>query len=206
MTSVTIGSPQLHIEDPNLIGRRWRMGVLLLIVADGSFVGALVFSYFYLRGLNTEKAWVAAGQHTGTVWVGWAIAAGAVLSAAVYRWAQQGVVTGKQSRLVTGALLAVLVLAVDAVGQVVQIVGFHFAVDTSAYSSATYTIAGANLVHLLLTLFLGLAIWNRSRLHIYDESSNWQVRIVGLWWTWIAAASVLGAFATSFIATPSFGG
>jgi hypothetical protein len=73
-------------------------------------------------------------------------------------------------------------------------------VEDSAYGSSMYTLAGANLVHLVLTLFLGVAMWNRGRLHIYSAASNWQVRLVGLWWTWVALAAVLTAFTTSFIA------
>ena len=75
MTSVTIGDPDLHIEDPDLIGRRWRTGTLLLILADAAFVAALVFSYLYLRGLNTEKAWLAPKQHIAPIWFSWLIAA-----------------------------------------------------------------------------------------------------------------------------------
>ena len=205
MTSVTIGSPDLHIEDPELIGRRWTTGVVLLMVADASFVAALVFSYFYLRGLNTEKAWLAPGQRTAHVWVGWAVAGGTVLSALAFRWAYRSVVAGHVGRLVRGAQLALVLVAADAAGQVVQILTFGFGLNTSAYSSAVYTLAGANLFHLSLTAFIGLAMWNRSRLGIYSGTSHWQVRVVSLWWTWVAGASVLGAFATSFVASPNTG-
>ena len=64
MTSATVDNPNVHLEDPDLIGRRWRTGVRLLIFADASFVAALLFSYFYLRGLNTENAWLHPGQAT----------------------------------------------------------------------------------------------------------------------------------------------
>lgn len=205
MTSVTIGSPDLHVEDPEVVGRRWMTGVVLLIVADAAFVAALVFSYFYLRGLNTEKAWLAPGQRTAAIWVGWAIAGGAVLSALAFRGAYRSVVAGNVGRLVGGTLLALVLIVADAVGQVVQMLTFGFGLNTSAYSSAVYTLAGASLFHLVLTAFLGLSMWNRSRMGIYSGTSHWQVRVVSLWWTWVAAASVLGAFATSFIASPNVG-
>ena len=206
MTSATVESPNIHLEDPDLIGRRWRTGVRLLILADASFVAALLFSYFYLRGLNTEKAWLAHGQATAAIWVSWLLAAGLVLSALVFRWAQSGIEKGAESRFVGGAARALLVLVVDTVAQVWQLVTFPFGVADSAYSSSLYTLAGANLFHLLLTVFLALAMWNRGRHHIYSASSNWQVRLVGLWWTWVALAAVLAAFTTSFIASPNIGG
>src|SRR3954470_24013999 len=118
MSSVTIGEPTVHLEDPDKIGRRWRTGVVLLILADASFVVALLFSYFYLRGLNTEKAWLAHGQGTAAIGIGWLLALGVVVSATVYRWGQQGIRAGSEGRFVRGTLLALVVLLATAVGQV----------------------------------------------------------------------------------------
>lgn len=206
MSSVTIGEPQVHLEDPDLIGRRWRTGVVLLILADASFVAALLFSYFYLRGLNTQQGWLADHQPTASVGVGWLIAGGVVLSAALFRWAVAAIRAGRESGFLTATLLALVVVLATTAGQVLQLASFPFAVRDSAYSSALYTLAGANMLHLLLTVFLGTAIWNRGRLHIYSAGSNWQVRLVGLWWTWIAVAAVLAALTTSFITSPNVGG
>jgi heme/copper-type cytochrome/quinol oxidase subunit 3 len=203
MSSVTIGEPQVHLEDPNLIGRRWRTGVVLLILADASFVAALLFSYFYLRGLNTERAWLAPHQATASIGVGWAIAGGVVVSALVYRWGQNAIRADRVSGLVSGTAIALVLVVATAAGQVWQLTSFPFGVADSAYSSAMYTLAGANLFHLLLTAFLGIAMWNRGRLRIYSAASNWQVRLVGVWWTWIAVAAVLAALTTSFIASPN---
>jgi hypothetical protein len=66
-----------------------------------------------------------------------------------------------------------------------------------------YLLAGANLFHLVVTLFLGLAMWNRARLRKYSATDNWQVGIVSLWWAWVAIAAGFSALTTSFIASPS---
>jgi cytochrome c oxidase subunit I+III len=203
MTSVTTRSPELNIEDPNLIGRRWRTGVILLIVADGAFVASLVFTYFYLRGLNTDKAWVAHGQHTAAIWVSWLITGVLVLSAITYRMAERAIQAGNEARFVAAAALALVLLLGDLVIQVVQLVSFPFGIGASAYSSTVYTMAGANLFHLLLTVFLAVAMVNRGRAHIYSATSNWQVRLVGLWWAWVAATAILTALTMSFVASPN---
>ena len=47
-----------HHEAPEVISRRDRMGVLLLIFADVAFLGALIFTWFYLRTLNQGGKWI----------------------------------------------------------------------------------------------------------------------------------------------------
>ena len=69
-----------------------------------------------------------------------------------------------------------------------------------------FLLAGANLFHLVLTLFLGVAMWNRARLRTYSATDNWQVGIVSLWWAWVAVAARLRALPTSFVASPAIGG
>ena len=46
----------LHHDSPEAVGRRERLGVRLLIVADASFLFAMIFSWFYLRNLNVNGA------------------------------------------------------------------------------------------------------------------------------------------------------
>lgn len=203
MTAVTAGHPLPHEEDRDSIGRRWRTGVVLLMVADVAFVGSLVFSYFYLRGLNTEGAWFPAGSSLTPIWIGWAIAGGLVLSALIYRWGQLGIHVGNNGRLVLAAGLASLILVADAAAQVAQLVTLPFGLADGSYASSVYVLAAANLFHLLLTLFLGVGLWNRARLGRYAADNDWQVRIIGIWWSWIALAAIISAFAMSFIASPN---
>lgn len=203
MTSVTIRQPDRHVEDPDLVGRRWRTGTLLLILADAAFVAALVFSYLYLRGLNTEKAWLAPKQDTAAIWFSWLIAAVLVISAVAFQAAYRGILAGSEPRLVLGSAVALAVVVVAGVLQFLQLATFPFGVEDSAYSSAMYVIAAANLFHILLTIFMGVAMWNRSRQHLYSGESNWQVHVVSLWWTWIALAAVAVSLATSYIASPN---
>jgi len=48
----------VHHDSPEAIGRRERLGVRLLIVADGAFLFGMIFSYFYLRNLNVNGGWL----------------------------------------------------------------------------------------------------------------------------------------------------
>lgn len=201
--AATIEVPGEHHEDVDTVGRRWRSGVLLLILADVAFVVGLIFSYFYLRGLNTSGQWLTEGGKTASIWVSWAVAGGLVLSAGAYRWGLLGIRSANTTRLVSGMAVALTLIVLDTVGQVMQMTSFPFKPDANAYASSVYTLAGANLFHLLLTLFLAIGMWNRSRLGKYTQESRWQVEIVGIWFVWIAVAALGGALATSFIASPN---
>jgi heme/copper-type cytochrome/quinol oxidase subunit 3 len=208
MTSVTLrstGGVDGHAEDPLVVGRRWQTGVLLLILADVSFVAALLFSYLYLRGLNTSHAWLLPKQQTAEIWVGWLIAGILVLAAIGYRVGFVGIRGGSQARLVLGVGVGLVLVLATFIAQIGQLVTLPFGIGDSAYSSEIYALGGANLFHLLITLFLGLGIWNRGRLGVYSREDARQVQMVGLWWTWVAIAAVATALTTSFIASPNGG-
>src|SRR6478752_3172837 len=128
MTSLRVAQPDLHIEDPELIGRRWRTGTLLLILADAAFVAALIFSYLYLRGLNTENAWLAPKQNIAAIGFGWIIAGVLVVSALTYHWGYRGILAGNQSRLVAGSAVSLAVVLAAGVLQFIQLSTFPFGV------------------------------------------------------------------------------
>ncbi|MDX6227226.1 MAG: Cytochrome c oxidase subunit [Frankiales bacterium] len=203
MTTSTVSDPVHHHEERDTIGRRWRGGVILLILADAAFVASFVFAYFYLRGLNTEGVWLAKGQRIAPIWVGWVIAAILIVSAAAYRWGRVGLASGKRSRLLVGVAVALLLVIVDLVVQFVQLATLSFGAGHSAYASCIYVLGGANVFHLLLTAFLGLGVLNRGRLDKYAADNDWQVHIIGIWWSWIAVAAVITALTTSFVASPN---
>ena len=85
--------------------------MLLLILADAAFVAALMFSYFYLRGLNTDTAWLAHGQATASIAVSWLLAVGVVSARSCSAAAEQR--SGRPRRPVSwvGGRLALLVVA-----------------------------------------------------------------------------------------------
>ena len=48
----------VHHDAPEVVGRRERLGVRLLIVADGAFLFGMLFTFFYLKNLNNSGAWL----------------------------------------------------------------------------------------------------------------------------------------------------
>ncbi len=197
MTTDTHAALVPHM-DPEAAGRMNKLGVILLIVGDGTFVLSLVFTYLYLRGLDTEHQWLAKGQ-PGSVSLAftWVIAAVAIVSLVAYRWGEGG---RDRARLNLGVGAAVLVAVVDMVLQIVQMITAGFTPRDGAYQSAWMALSGYHVVHLLITLFIGIAVLNRSRLGRFD-TNRWQVRLVGYWWTWMAVTAVIIAATTSLTTT-----
>ncbi len=181
--------------DPESAGRMNKLGVILLIVGDAFFTLSLVFTYLYLRALNTNDQWLGQKDaHPVATGYSWVIVAVAAVSWLAYRWGEQG--GHDKARIALGAGIASVLVVVDAAMQVGQMIGAGFTPRDGAYQSAWMALAGYHVVHLLLTLFLGVAIVNRARLGRFAVDS-WQVRLVGYWWTWMVVAAVIIAATTS---------
>jgi heme/copper-type cytochrome/quinol oxidase subunit 3 len=188
-----------HAGHTHDVARSQRYAVLLLILADAAFVFGLMLTYFYLRGLNTDDAWIAKGTATvSPVW-NWAIAAIVVVSALVYQRGERRGRAGNRDALVTGTTLALLLLVADLAVQVWRMIDMPVSIEADAYASITMVMGGAHVFHLLLTLFLGLAVWFRARRGLTAGVVGKHAALVGYWWLWVAGSAVLIALATSFV-------
>ena len=191
--------PTEHAPDPV---PSQRLGVILLIVGDAVFVLSLVFTYFYLRGLNTDGGWIPRGSSSLWAGSGWILAGVTVLSALAYRWGELGIRAGERGRLVTGATLALILVLADLGLVIGRLATMPFTTTTGSYASTVITMAGAYLVHLLVTAVLGIAIVNRARRGLFTAEAHWHVRLVGYWWSWMAVIAVLLAVTTTFVTSP----
>lgn len=182
-------------HDPS---RGQQMAVLLLIVADASFVLSIVFTYFYLRGLNTDSGWIAQGSSAVSPAYGWIIAAIIAVSAVVYRWGELGFRAGRTGSVLTGTAVALVLVLADLAVQVWRMVVMPGSVGADSYNSVVMLMGGAQVFHLLVTLVVGIGIFNRTRRGLVSKNSKWHARMVGYWWLWVALSAVIVAFCTSF--------
>lgn len=192
-----------HVEDPNDVGRRNRLGVILLIVADVTFALGMMFTYFYLRAQNVNDMWLPAATETQPriepipASGPWILAGIAALGLLAHFYGLNGARHHDQVRLKVGGFVALILVVVALVMQVRAIAGAPFTFYMGTYVSCYYLIACMNALHLILTSFIALGNWNRSRLGLYREN-HWHVEIVNIWWIWMVVSSVMGAFALSF--------
>ena len=190
-----------HHEPPDVVGGRQRLGVILLILADVAFVFSLVFTYLYLRQLNTEGGWIPKDGGTESIGFGWVIALVMVVSWVAYRWGETAARAGRSRQLLLGIALAILIAGVDLGLQLYQMVVSTLRAADGSYASSFMALAGYHAFHVLLTMFIGFGVWNRARLGKY-AGNHWQVRIVGYWWAWVAISAVITAATMSFTTSP----
>jgi heme/copper-type cytochrome/quinol oxidase subunit 3 len=129
-------------------GSRLALGALTFLF------GAFVFSFFYLRSLNSHGMWYPAGFHGPRQWSGALIMALVVASALVQTLVLQRLKAGHKAPWMLGGALA-LVLGLGAVGvQVWQLLNEPFFPGSSGFASV---FTGGTPV-LVLTIFCAM-VW-----------------------------------------------
>jgi len=192
----------IHHDSAEKVGRRERLGVRLLIVADGAFVFGMMFSWFYLRNLNENNAWLPKGVHTFTTASGYIAAVGLVVAAIFHRIGERNHGMRRVSSIVV-----FLALVIGAVYQWHQMAHMPFIAHddngrpfyNGAYASNWVLVAGANMFHYLLGAFVALGLVIRGyRTKLDPVLEEWRQRTAGSWFTWIAISGTLCAIAASF--------
>ena len=192
-----------HHEHPDVVGSRNRLGVILILVADIAFALSILFVFFYLKGQNVNDMWLPKATEDTPAIVplssmsSWNVTAIAAFGLIAHQFGLRGVRAANQAQLKLGGLVALIAAVVATVYQNMQIANAPFTFYSGAYASCYYLITILNMVHLILTVFIALGNWNRSRLGIYAHD-HWHVDIVNVWWVWMTVSSLLGAFALSF--------
>ena len=190
----------VHHDSPEVRGRRERLGVRLLIVADGAFVFGLIFSYFYLRNLDANGGWLPKGSHFLSALSGWWAAFPFVIAAISHR-------TAEKRRDSFGALSIITLVALLAgtYFQFHQLSHMPFISKDSegfegAYASMWLLIAAANMFHYLLSSFIALGLVLRhKKAHVDATLETWRLRTAGSWFTWVAISGLACALTTTFI-------
>jgi heme/copper-type cytochrome/quinol oxidase subunit 3 len=214
LTSPTTGEPIA------VVARRNMLGALLLIVADIAGTVVLVLTYFYLLYLNTNNSWLPEGKQSlwnttgmnvqwpGTVepaaeWPFWAIAGGVVLAMLVFWAGVRALKRGNARAMVIAAAVVGLGFLALVVAQYLQVRFYPFTPTAGGYASVLHIIGISNFLHYLLSAFVVLGIWNRTRLGRISPQNPFQANIVGVWLIWIAISSLILAFLTFFVVSPN---
>lgn len=186
----------VHHDPAENVGRRERLGVRLLIVADGAFVLGTIFTFLYLRSLNVNDGWLPEGvERVGSSSI-WVVTLPLIIAALLHRYGE-----GHRGAFRATSALTFLVLAAGLVLQLQQVMQTSFfSVEEETmhfegtYASSWLLLALANVLHYGIGAFvaLGLAI-RAQRAHVDPELEVWRLRTAGSWFTWIAFAGLASA-------------
>ena len=180
----------------------------IFIGGDAIFLALEIFSWFYLKALNTSGMWRCAActkANPGTDGLGNPITqeitkanpaytlsiAGLVIVAALLFWGVESAARRREARATIalwGAAAALFLLAAAAL-QSYQFTTLPFSTIDGSYASCFTFFMGSTLAHVLLLSFIGIGVWSRSRLGRYDEGHWYQVRIVRIFAVWIAVST-----------------
>ena len=200
-------------EPVAVVGRRNRLGLIFLIVADFSGTMALIISYTYLWSLNVNDGWAPNEQTFGNNdllksrsplpwaadWPFWAILALTVVATVILWVGVRSLRSGHRGVLVGAAGISTLIIIGTLVLQFWQMATFPFGPGNGSYASAVFLLTASVFAHLLLAAFLVLAITNRTRAGLISSANPFQAKLVGYWMVWVCASILLGCLCTTFL-------
>ena len=187
----------VHHDAPEVVGRRERLGVRLLIVADGAFVFGMLFTYFYLKNLDMSNAWLPKDRSKMfSVSSGWVATLPLIIAFLSHKMGQRNLKAIGNFSIIT--LLALVVGLVYQINQManMQFIDGELHIFDGAYASSWVLMAGANTFHYIIGTFIALGLVIRARRADVDPTlEKWRIRTAASWFTWIAVSGVICATA-----------
>lgn len=209
-TSHEFDATTLVHDPPEVVGGRQLVGVWLFIAGDAVIVGAILFTYLYLRGLNTAHQWMPKGVHGASDVLAWGTVLVAAASVALV-WAAEVAIrqraSGPVAMALGGSFLALgaagmVIVALRNIPQAVNATSGVLQIDGS-YGSALLAIDVSNLVHLLLLSLLGIGVAVRTVKGRISAQAPVQARLVRIYWVWVVVSIAISAAVTSiFVSSP----
>jgi heme/copper-type cytochrome/quinol oxidase subunit 3 len=208
-----------HHETPEQRDRIERLGLWLFIAGDALFLLLELFSWFYLRALNTGGMWrgaactVAAPCTDGlgnsithevakaSPWYTLTVAALVVVAALLVRMVERAAVKRDSRSVMSGmAGLSIICLLAAIVVQCLQFGALPFSTIDGSYASAFEFFMGSSLAHVVILTFVTFGLWNRIRVGRYDDGRWYRVRLIRLFTVWIAVSVCVLALVMSLFA------
>lgn len=187
-----------------------RLLIWLLIAGDAFFLILELFTWFYLRALNTSGLWNGAACTKANPCTdglgnpitspitranpvhGIIISICAVLAAAFIWMAESAAKRDAGRRSVAGAAGLGFLFLLAAIGvQIYQFQILPFTTIDGAYASTYEFFMGSTLAHLILMAFISLGLWLRASKGRYDGGTWYRVRVIRFFAVWIALSTVI---------------
>ncbi len=170
---------------------RARACALILILADGLSVLAILAGGGYLSALNTENQYRIAGDHPPAFLPGLVVAIALVLSGLAYYWWERKVRSGEGGQ----QMVFILSWALMIVAMVVQIwiaitLNRAYTTPYHAYESVSTLLIWLMAVKHLLAAIIGLLLFGRI-MRGRIAGHEYLVEAAGYWWYYTVISSLL---------------
>jgi hypothetical protein len=181
---------QMHEIEPHIRVARARAGVLMLILSDAISVVAILAAGGYLSALNVENQFFLPGDHGPAFLPSLLVIIILALSGlAYYGWerrarASEG--SGPQAVFVLALVLMVVALVVQI--WISLALKFTNGAPFHAYESLMFLLAWFTVVHLLLTMIIGLLLLGRV---LRGRVQGYIAEATGYWWYYTVVASLI---------------
>ena len=188
-----------HHLPPRVVADQQRKAVKLFILGDAIVFGCFIFAWFYIKAQNVNDGWLPKGAKTVPPALGLIIAGLTLVSALVYWAAHNAVRTGDTKKYSSLALGATLLALAALVVSIIQMSTWPILMSDGTYASMYVVMAGTQALHLVVLLFLALAVWNRTRLGKLADGNFVHATVVGYFWYWVALTAVVGVVITTWM-------
>jgi heme/copper-type cytochrome/quinol oxidase subunit 3 len=196
-------------ESPEKVTGRELVGLWLFIAGDAIILIALLFTYLYLRGLNTSNLWMPHGVHGVSDVMTWLTVVVVALSAWAV-WVGEKT-TQRGGRGASAAAMATLLAVVGFALTIISITKIPHSINATSgvrmvsgsYASSLLSIDISNAVHLALLTFLGLCVIVRTRKGLISQATPSHGRLIRIFWVWVLVSVGFAALITTlFVASP----
>ncbi len=170
-----------------------RLGMLLLLAADGMVLVTLVATYFTIRGGSPK--WPAAGVRVGT-YIPTVLTITAAMTAMSVSWMLSAVRHNDQRNAFAAALLTVVLGLAMANAQWYAMTTAKFGPGDHAYGTLYHLFLGYHLFHLLVGLAMVAVVAAQTLAGHYSREDHEPVRAAALFWqygnvVWFTVLTVL---------------
>jgi cytochrome c oxidase subunit 3 len=178
----------------------WAM--LFVIFTEGSLFAYLLFSYYYLAAQpHLPGTFPEGGMPSLSLALPNTIIL--LLSSVAVAWAQAGVERDRKGQLMLGLAISLLLGITFLVVQYFEWAEKPFTLASSSYASLYFVITGFHMAHVVVGVFILVALLTWSALGYFDNVRFTHVHVGGIYWHFVDAVWIAVFF--TFYITPLLG-
>lgn len=169
--------------------RKVRLGMFFYVLTDVTFAIFLLATYVWLRAYNTDGNWRPTNIGPDMQQVA-LLTLVIIASAASYFVATLGARARSAGLVKAGLLVALVLLIVNLVGTIYSMGHLNFTSQDGGFASTYLVLTAYHIYHMLIGLFLGLALTIRALRGRYADGEYLGITVGGYFWYWAAILAV----------------